>query len=51
MLAMLSTLAPGHLDASSCTIPSRFRCRSLDRGIRCRRVPWRVVTFTPCLVG
>jgi hypothetical protein len=39
MLAMLSTLAPGRLDASSCTIASRFRCRSCDRGIHCRRVP------------
>ena len=39
MLVMLSTLAPGRLDASSCIITSRFRCRSFDRGIRCRWVP------------
>ena len=30
------TLGPHRLDAGRCTVASRFRCRSCDRGIRCR---------------
>ena len=36
MLTVLSTLAPHHLDAGSCIVASRFRCRPCDRGIRCQ---------------
>ena len=36
ILTVLSTLGPYRLDAGRCTVASRFRCRSFDRGIRCQ---------------
>jgi len=47
MLTVLFTLALCRRDASSYTVPSRFRCQPCGCRIRCRNALWQVVAFRP----
>src|SRR5258705_2052896 len=51
LLTVLPTLAPIRIDAPRCTVASRFRRRSCERGYIFPRAPEQFVTSPLCLVG
>src|SRR5260370_22048 len=51
VLPLLSSLAPLPFYASRCTVASRFRRRSCERGYIFPRAPEQFVTSPLCLVG
>jgi hypothetical protein len=51
ILTVRSSLGPSPPNAGRCTVASRFRCRSCERGYIFPRAPEQFVTSPLCLVG